>query len=445
MAFRGFGPNALPFLKALAFHQTRNGSRPTATYESDLKSPMGDLVEDFPRPSPRRRFRSRATARSSLFRIHRDVRFSKDKSPYKTNVGAVMTRSGGKSDAGAVLHACRARTAASPPPASTNPSRRRSRRLRAAMARAPKGVETDPRQTRKEGLTPSTEYALKRNPRGFEDVSDAQVVAGLAAQVDYRAAADPGRALAESGLVGELVAFARDALPLLDLGLGRAHRRAMRRYRVAPAADAVHIKDDNQSERRTMLDIPTPPAGDYATVRRALEFVTKRWRDQPSVEAIADHVGLSTSHLQFVFKRWAGLTPKAFLQAITIERARELLRDSATVLDASYEVGLSGPGRLHDLFVTHERLTPGDYRRDDLTLRYGFHNSPFGEAIVVAAPRGLAGLGFVDDGDREAALADMRRRWPRAQFEPDDAATAPLARRAFEPTAMAARRAAARS
>ena len=181
-----------------------------------------------------------------------------------------------------------------------------------------------------------------------------------------------------------------------------------------------------------MLDIPTPPAGDYALVRRALEFVTKRWRDQPSVEAIADHVGISASHLQYVFKRWAGLTPKAFLQAITIERARDLLRDSATVLDASYEVGLSGPGRLHDLFVTHERLTPGDYRRDDLVLQYGFHASPFGEALVVAAPRGLAGLGFVDDGDRDAALADMQRRWPRARLEPDAAATGPLARRAFE-------------
>jgi AraC family transcriptional regulator of adaptative response/methylated-DNA-[protein]-cysteine methyltransferase len=182
-----------------------------------------------------------------------------------------------------------------------------------------------------------------------------------------------------------------------------------------------------------MLDIPTPPAADYDTVRRALEFVAKRWRDQPSVEDVADHVGLSASHLQYVFKRWAGLTPKAFLQAITIERARELLRDSATVLDASYEVGLSGPGRLHDLFVSHERLTPGDYRRDDLVLGYGFHASPFGEAIVVAAPRGLAGLGFVDEGGREAALADMQRRWPRARFEPNEEATAPLARRAFEP------------
>ena len=162
-----------------------------------------------------------------------------------------------------------------------------------------------------------------------------------------------------------------------------------------------------------------------STVKRAIEFISTRWRDQPSIEAIAEHVGLSASHLQFVFKRWAGLTPKAFLQAITIERARELLRDSATVLDTAYDVGLSGPSRLHDLFVTHEALTPGDYRRDDLTLAYGFHDSPFGEAIVVAAPRGFAGLGFVDDGERAAALADMQRRWPRAQFVADEDATAP--------------------
>jgi AraC family transcriptional regulator, regulatory protein of adaptative response / methylated-DNA-[protein]-cysteine methyltransferase len=104
-----------------------------------------------------------------------------------------------------------------------------------------------------------------------------------------------------------------------------------------------------------MLDIPSaPPAGaDYATVKRAIEFISKRYRDQPSIDAIASHVGLSASHFQHVFKRWAGLTPKAFLQAVTIERARELLRDSASVLDAAYDVGLSGPSRLHDLFVAH--------------------------------------------------------------------------------------------
>ena len=183
-----------------------------------------------------------------------------------------------------------------------------------------------------------------------------------------------------------------------------------------------------------MLDMPAPPvSSDYAAVKRAIEFISTRWREQPSIEAVADHVGLSPSHFQHLFRRWAGLTPKAFLQAITIERARELLRSSASVLDAAYDVGLSGPSRLHDLFVTHEALTPGDYRRDDLVLRYGFHGSPFGEAIVVAAPRGLAGVGFVDDGDRASALFDMTRRWPRAQFVEDREATAPYAARAFNP------------
>ena len=182
-----------------------------------------------------------------------------------------------------------------------------------------------------------------------------------------------------------------------------------------------------------MLDRPATTAGDYAAIKHAIEFISTRWRDQPSIEEIAGEVGLSTSYLHHVFKRWAGLTPKAFLQAITVERARELLRDSASVLDAAYDVGLSGPSRLHDLFVTHDSMTPGDYRREGLRLDYGFHPSPFGEAIVVAAPRGLAGLGFVDDGKRAAALADMQRRWPRAALVADQDATAPLAARAFEP------------
>ena len=183
-----------------------------------------------------------------------------------------------------------------------------------------------------------------------------------------------------------------------------------------------------------MLDIPSVPSetADYVAVRRAIEFLSTRWRDQPSIDEVAAEIGLSPSHFQHLFKRWAGLTPKAFLQAITIERARELLRDSASVLDAAYDVGLSGPSRLHDLFVTHEALTPGDYRRDDLVLRYGFHASPFGESIVVSAPRGMAGLGFVDEGNRAAALADMTRRWPRAEFVADHAGTAEAAARAFD-------------
>jgi AraC family transcriptional regulator, regulatory protein of adaptative response / methylated-DNA-[protein]-cysteine methyltransferase len=176
-------------------------------------------------------------------------------------------------------------------------------------------------------------------------------------------------------------------------------------------------------------------ASDYARVRGAIEFVSGRWKSQPSIEDIAAHVGLSPQHLTALFRRWAGLTPKDFLQAVTLDRARTLLRDSASVLDATYELGLSGPGRLHDLFVAHEAMSPGEFRKggEGLEMRYGFHASPFGEALAVVAPRGLAGLGFVDEGGRPAALDDMRRRWPRARFVEDEPETAPYVARAFDP------------
>lgn len=183
------------------------------------------------------------------------------------------------------------------------------------------------------------------------------------------------------------------------------------------------------------LEHPADARDDYARVRDALQFVTDRARRQPSVEEIAAHVGLSPTQLHHLFKRWAGLTPKAFLQAVTIDHARRLLRDNASILDASLELGLSGPGRLHDLFVTQESMTPGEYKAGGrgLVLAYGYHHSPFGEAIAVVAPRGLAGLGFLDDGRRDLALADMRRRWPQAEFVEDETATAPFVRRAFHP------------
>src|ERR671916_2122746 len=184
------------------------------------------------------------------------------------------------------------------------------------------------------------------------------------------------------------------------------------------------------------ITVPDGPVSDYERVRRIIAFISENWRDQPSLEAIADHVGLSTTHVHHLFRRWCGLTPKAFLQAITLDNAKALLASSASVLDTAYELGLSGPGRLHDLFVTHEAMTPGSFKAGGAgpTMRFGFHPSPFGEAILVATERGLAGLGFVDDGDRAAALADMTRRWPKAQYIEDAAVTAPLARRIFSPS-----------
>ena len=189
-----------------------------------------------------------------------------------------------------------------------------------------------------------------------------------------------------------------------------------------------------------MLDrtfpMPEADAGtDYARVKSAIEFISAHWRGQPDMDEIAGHVGLSTSHLNHIFRRWAGLTPKAFCQALTLDHAKSLLRDAASVLDTTYEVGLSAPSRLHDLFVTHEAMTPGEFKSGGagLVLHYGFHPSPFGEAMVVAARHGLAGLGFVDNGDRASALADMQGRWPRAQLLRQDAATAALAQRSFDP------------
>jgi len=177
------------------------------------------------------------------------------------------------------------------------------------------------------------------------------------------------------------------------------------------------------------------PAGDYDIVRRAIAHIRENWREQPAIETIAEAAGVTPTELHHLFRRWAGLSPKAFLQALTLDRARALLRQSASVLDVAFEVGLSGPGRLHDLFVTHEAMSPGEWKSggEGLTLHYGFHSSPFGAALVMATRRGLAGLAFADAGEERSAFADMQRRWPKASYVEDAAGTALLARRIFDP------------
>jgi len=176
-------------------------------------------------------------------------------------------------------------------------------------------------------------------------------------------------------------------------------------------------------------------AADYDVVRRAIAHIRGNWRSQPEVEAIAHSAGVTATELHHLFRRWCGLTPKAFLQALTLSSARDLLRSSASVLDTAYEVGLSGPGRLHDLFVTHEAMSPGEWKTggEGLTISYGYHPSPFGTALVMITPRGLAGLALADPGKEKAALRDMRSRWPKAKYVEDFAATAPTARRIFDP------------
>jgi len=177
-------------------------------------------------------------------------------------------------------------------------------------------------------------------------------------------------------------------------------------------------------------------AEDYAAVRRAIAFISEHQREQPDVELIAAAAGVTSAELHHLFRRWAGLTPKAFLQALTLDHARRLLRASASVLDASYEVGLSGPGRLHVLFVTHEAMSPGEWKSggEGLVIQYGCHPSPFGTAVVMLTERGLAGLAFADAGEEDAALADLRNRWPRATYGENAAATAAVVQRIFDPS-----------
>jgi len=198
---------------------------------------------------------------------------------------------------------------------------------------------------------------------------------------------------------------------------------------------SLDLVEDNASDAQAIADAVDPGqhARDYEHVRAIIAHISQNWRDQPDLERIAADLGLSPVQVQRLFRRWAGLTPKAFLQAVTLDAAKRMLADSASVLDTAYETGLSGPSRLHDLFVTHEALSPGEFKSGGGGVRmvYGYHPTPFGEAIAVATPRGLAGLGFVDDGDREAALADMCRRWPNAAFARDDAATGEYAARVF--------------
>ena len=174
---------------------------------------------------------------------------------------------------------------------------------------------------------------------------------------------------------------------------------------------------------------------DYAKIAKVVALISENYRDQPSLEELALNVGMEPTALQKLFTRWAGLSPKGFLQAVTIDHARRLLDADLPLLDTAYELGLSGPSRLHDLFVTHEAMSPGERKSggSGLTIRYGFHLSPFGQALIMVTQRGLAGLAFCDAGNERAALEDMTSRWKQARYEEDLGATAPYAKRIFDP------------
>jgi len=181
---------------------------------------------------------------------------------------------------------------------------------------------------------------------------------------------------------------------------------------------------------------PTTTSADpyhYAVIGRAIDYIGDTVAEQPSLEEVARAVGLSPTHFQRVFSQWAGVSPKRYQQYLTLDHAKRLLAERHSVLEAAHGAGLSGGGRLHDLFLRWEAMTPGDYARAGagLTIRWACVPSPFGEALVMATERGICGLAFAAEAGRDAAMRDMRARWPKAEFIEDPAAIGPQADAVF--------------
>ena len=172
---------------------------------------------------------------------------------------------------------------------------------------------------------------------------------------------------------------------------------------------------------------------DYERIERAIRYLGENYRQQPDLKELARGAGLSEFHFQRLFRRWAGISPKRFLQYLTAGHAARLLRASRTNLESAYDAGLSGGGRLHDLLVQLHAVTPGEFKRAGagLTIQYGFHPSSFGECLIAVTARGICHLGFVPPAGRSTALAELAHEWPRAQLTEAARVTAPVARRLF--------------
>jgi AraC family transcriptional regulator, regulatory protein of adaptative response / methylated-DNA-[protein]-cysteine methyltransferase len=179
---------------------------------------------------------------------------------------------------------------------------------------------------------------------------------------------------------------------------------------------------------------------DYEKIEQAIQYLDEQAREQPSLTDVAAHVGLSESHFQRLFTRWAGISPKRFLQFQTVAYARSLLAESRSLLDATYEAGLSSAGRLHDLFVTIDAVTPGEFKRagDGLTIQWGVHDTPFGECLIGTTPRGICGMYFATDDGLPGAHRRLAESWEGARLVENARATQPIADQVFGETGRTA-------
>lgn len=171
----------------------------------------------------------------------------------------------------------------------------------------------------------------------------------------------------------------------------------------------------------------------YQVMARAIAEIDRAGGERITLDDLAARLGMSAAHFQRLFTHWVGVSPKRYQQYLALGHARQLLAERFTVLETALGAGLSGPGRLHDLFLRWEAMTPGDYAKggEGLTIAWGWFDSPFGPALAMGTDRGLCGLGFAAETGTEATLADLMRRWPRARFVEDPARLAPWVAAAF--------------
>jgi AraC family transcriptional regulator of adaptative response/methylated-DNA-[protein]-cysteine methyltransferase len=178
---------------------------------------------------------------------------------------------------------------------------------------------------------------------------------------------------------------------------------------------------------------------DYQRIEQAIRYLEANFQRQPELAEVAASVHLSEYHFQRLFTHWVGISPKRYLQYLTKESAKNWLKASASLLEAAYASGLSGPGRLHDLFVTCEAVTPGEFKHkgEGLQIAYGIHPSPFGECLLAVTGRGICSLMFVEGSDRDAALEAFRHDWQKAELSEDPARTLPLLEQVFSTSSQA--------
>lgn len=174
-------------------------------------------------------------------------------------------------------------------------------------------------------------------------------------------------------------------------------------------------------------------AEDYRRIERAIEYLEANFRSRPTLDEIAKSAHLSKYHFDRMFRRWAGISPLRFMQFLTLEYTKHLLDKSKSILDATYDAGLSGPGRLHDLFVTFDAMTPGEYKNlgEGLRIEYGFHPTPFGQCLLARTERGICHLSFVDREDNKSALERLQSRWPGSRLIENREATGSIAKSVF--------------